>query len=69
MGKQIAKLGIRPEDLKDKTVTSEQLEKTKGGKAAGSEECVCYCGCYTDDCRFQLVVKRLGLIPALYDAL
>ena len=42
MGKQIAKLGIRPEDLKDKTVTSEQLE---------------------------LVVKRLGLIPALYDAL
>lgn len=47
MGKQIAKLGIRPEDLKDKTVTSEQLEKTKGGKAAGSEECVCYCGCYT----------------------
>ena len=38
MGKQIAKLGIRPEDLKDKTVTSEQLEKTKRGKAAGSEE-------------------------------
>lgn len=52
MGKQIAKLGIRPEDLKDKTVTSEQLEKTKGGKAAGSEECVCYCGCYTDDSAF-----------------
>ena len=35
MGKQIAKLGIRPEDLKDKTVTSEQLEKTKGGKPPG----------------------------------
>lgn len=52
MGKQIAKLGIRPEDLKDKTVTSEQLEKTKGGKAAGSEECVCYCDCYTDDSAF-----------------
>ena len=32
MGKQIAKLGIRPEDLKDKTVTSEQLEKTKGDR-------------------------------------
>lgn len=37
MGKQIAKLGIRPEDLKDKTVTSEQLEKTKGGKAGSAD--------------------------------
>ena len=52
MGKQIAKLGIRPEDLKDKTVTSEQLEKTKGGNAAGFEECVCFCGCYIDDSAF-----------------
>ena len=51
VGKTVT-LGIRPEDLKDKTVTSEQLEKTKGGKAAGSEECVCYCGCYTDDSAF-----------------